>query len=118
MSIVVRSLRKGAPPVPQGYTAVRCDRGGGSPLGNPFVLRNARDDQERAQVITKFHRWFDTHREEPPIANELHALATRVSNGEYLALMCWCHPKPCHLDHLALEIERLADAFKDPSPET
>ncbi len=111
MSIVVRSLRKGAPPVPQGYTAVRCDRGGGSPLGNPFVLHNARDNQERAQVITKYHRWFDAHRNEAAIANELHALATRLANGESLALMCWCHPKPCHLDHVALEIELLAGAL-------
>jgi hypothetical protein len=35
-------------------------------------------------------------------------LAQRVNAGERISLMCWCAPLPCHCDHIADGVRRLA----------
>ena len=94
-SIIVRSKRKYANPIPVGYTQVSIDRS--NPVfGNPFVLKNANDPAERGQVIAYYEAWLTPRLKNPVVAQALEQLAQRVTNGEKLAFMCWCDPKPCH----------------------
>lgn len=94
-SIIVRSKRKYARPVPAGYTMVSIDRQNPI-LGNKFVLKDANDPVERAKVIADYERWMGGKLEEPAVKQALEQLAQRAAGGEKLALMCWCDPKPCH----------------------
>lgn len=94
-SIIVRSKRKYANPVPFGYTPIPIDRSN-PVLGNPFELKNANDPIEREKVIADYEAWFSSRLETPAVTQTLEQLAQRASNGEKLAFMCWCDPKPCH----------------------
>lgn len=72
----------------------------GSPLGNPFHLRDVNDDIERAKVIEKYRVWLWNHikDETPEIMDELRRLYEIAESGEELNLICFCAPKPCHRD--------------------
>ena len=94
-SIIVRSKRKYANPVPPGYVQVSIDRSNPI-LGNPFELKNANDSVARAQVIADYEAWLTPRLDTPVVAQALEQLAQRAANGEKLAFMCWCDPKPCH----------------------
>lgn len=103
--VIVVSLRKGAPPIPEGYTAVRIDRE--NPLlGSPFVLKNKNDAEGRRQVIEDFRSHLRTQmRSKSPTWMAVIELANRVQAGEKLALQCWCCPKACHGDVIKKAIE-------------
>ena len=94
-SIIVRSKRKYANPVPAGYALVSVDRSNPI-LGNPFELANANDPVERAKVIANYETWLTPRLQTPAVAQSLEQLAQRAAGGEKLAFMCWCDPKPCH----------------------
>lgn len=94
-SIIVRSKRKYAKPVPPGYTQVSVDRSNPI-LGNPFELKNANDPVERAKVIADYEAWMTPRLATPAVSQALEQLAQRAAGGEKLAFMCWCDPKPCH----------------------
>jgi len=73
--------------------------GRGSPLGNPFVMKNASDD-ERNRVCDAYARWFadkvaGQDRSIMQALDELKALAQRP---EGIVLGCFCAPKRCHGD--------------------
>ena len=60
-------------------------------LGNPYVLKNHRDDVRRAEVIRlygeKYERDIEAH---GPMAVATEELAEMVRSGKRLILMCWC----------------------------
>jgi len=104
--------RAGAKAKPQpGETVIDIDRVN-PVLGNPYVLKDHRDDIRRAEVI----RLYDLKYQQDiaargPMAIATEQLAARVKNGEKLILMCWCagapFNKPCHGDLIINQIERL-----------
>jgi hypothetical protein len=63
-----------------------------SPLGNPFLLRDASDDVQRIQVIEKYRNWFNIKIEEDPV------FRAQVEAVRGKDLGCWCAPRPCHGD--------------------
>lgn len=87
--MTIRSLRGLKGPVPAG--AVRIDRR--TPWGNPFPMKT---ESERAEVIEKYrvHLWEKINQGEIPLEDlaQLHGCD----------LYCWCSPKPCHGDVLAV----------------
>lgn len=88
---VVASLRRGIDAAliewaTQAGLAVRIDRR--SKWGNPYPMRNEAD---RAAVCDRYADHLATR---PDLLAQIGELRGRV-------LLCWCHPKPCHGDHLA-----------------
>jgi len=85
-------------------------------LGNPYVLKNHRDDVRRAEVIRlygeKYERDIEAH---GPMAVATEELAEMVRAGKRLILMCWCAGapmnKPCHGNLIIAQIARRL-AFK------
>lgn len=61
-----------------------------SKWGNPFLLSNPKDDEERKKVISQYREWVVT---QPELMSSLHELKGKT-------LGCWCSPKPCHGDVL------------------
>ncbi len=61
-------------------------------FGNPFILINTKDDNERQLVIEKYREWI-TNGNGKYLLNHLHELKDKT-------LGCWCSPKPCHGDVL------------------
>ena len=41
---------------------------------------------------------------------EIERLAERVKVGKKLRLLCWCSPKRCHADTIAVKITEMANA--------
>lgn len=104
--------RAGAAAKPQpGETVIDIDRANPI-LGNPYVLKDHRDDVRRAQVIdlyrVKYERDIEAY---GPMAVATEELAQMVGAGKRLVLMCWCagapFNKPCHGDLIISEIRRL-----------
>ncbi|KAL2612336.1 hypothetical protein R1flu_024028 [Riccia fluitans] len=62
--------------------------------GNPFAMRDERDDHERAEVVAKYERWLLDPKQDAMVQ-----LSRRELKGKCLA--CWCSPKQCHGDVLA-----------------
>jgi len=102
-TIRIGNKRAGAAAKPvNGETVIHGDRMN-PVLGNPFVLSNHRDPQERAKVIESYRHKFNKDWElNGPMRKETEAIADRVAAGENVILMCWCagapHHNPCHLD--------------------
>jgi ribA/ribD-fused uncharacterized protein len=109
-TIRVVSKRKGGDAAATGETVVDGDRNN-PVLGNPFHLDNWKNESARMQVLTMHQREIL----EPdilfggPIYKEIGRLAGRVSNGERIALACWCKPMPCHLDAVAEAVQAMAE---------
>lgn len=108
--------RSGASAKPRaGETVVDIDRANPI-LGNPYILKDHRDDVRRAEVIRLYGvKYQDDLNRSGPMASATEALAARVRKGERLILMCWCAGppmnKPCHGDLIIKQIGRLL-AFK------
>lgn len=62
-------------------------------FGNPFAMKNADSDEERAEVIEKHKAWLSSEAG-AEVISQLHLLKGK-------ALGCFCYPRPCHCDHLA-----------------
>lgn len=77
-----------------------------SPLANPY--RASKGGRELA--ITQYRTWLQDALQDAgsPQAVEMVRLARIVADGGELVLLCWCHPKPCHGDIVAVAVERLA----------
>jgi hypothetical protein len=61
--------------------------------GNPFVLHDVENAEERIQVIDNYERWLLA-----PEQRELVKQAKKDLPGKVLG--CWCKPKRCHGDVL------------------
>jgi hypothetical protein len=84
-------------------------------LGNPHVLHDPNDDDERERVIATYKKDLEADWEQKgPKYHALVALANRVISGEHLAGSCWCAPKPCHGD---LIIERVKEIVRAHYPD-
>jgi hypothetical protein len=74
-------------------------------LGNRHILRDHRDNAERARVIAAHGLDLDADLAvNGPMSRELDKLARRYAAGEKLALRCWCAPRPCHGQRYIAEI--------------
>lgn len=82
--------------------------GRGSPLGNPFAMRDS-SDMERIRVINAYrtHIIEKISGEDKDIAmiNELNRIINLVSSGNDVRLGCFCSPKACHGDIIKEIIE-------------
>lgn len=79
--------------------------GRGSPLGNPFVMRNS-SIEERNRVCDEYHTYLLTAvaNGDPDICRELSRLRWMALNGD-LVLGCFCAPKRCHGDSVKQVLE-------------
>jgi hypothetical protein len=75
------------PDGPPGVPAEECV------YGNPFVLHDVDDAEERLQVISAYEKWLLSPEQSP-----LLAMAKTKLPGKVLG--CWCKPKDCHGDVL------------------
>lgn len=74
-------------------------------LGNPFILHNHNDAEERERVIAQYEKKLKADlRVNGPMSRALDVLALRASGGERLALRCWCAPRHCHAELLRDQI--------------
>ncbi len=68
--------------------------GRGSPLGNPFVMKN---ESDRNRVCDQYQVWFEQQvtSNNVVVMNELRRLYKLAKRGD-LVLGCFCAPKRCH----------------------
>jgi DNA helicase-2/ATP-dependent DNA helicase PcrA len=111
-SVRVVSERRSGVSVLPGEVVVHGDRRH-AVLGNhDYVLQNHLDDVERKMVV-------DAHKADyladlalqGPMFLVTQEYASRVAKGEKLALSCWCAPRACHLDHVAENVAKMANAM-------
>jgi hypothetical protein len=90
----------------EGEAMVSVDRG--TDFGNPWPLRDAKDDAARNLCCDRFARMADRDMAvHGPIWRAVQELARRVMDGERIVLMCWCTPKRCHGHYIAMLVERV-----------
>lgn len=74
-----------------------------SVLGNPFVMLY--DTKEnRNDVCDKYKKYFEENKE-TLYAEELSRIKSIYKVYNYIELFCWCAPKRCHAQTIALELE-------------
>ncbi len=134
--ISVGSMRGGYK-ILDGWVDVRCDRF--SVLGNPFDLKTETESQRSAvctaneewletnikafrsgdDIQVSLNRWLDQGLSIAPkfknptsrqISSELMRIYRLVESGQNVRLMCWCKPKQCHCDAIALKIQQRLEA--------
>ncbi len=77
-------------------------------LGNPHVLRDKLDHEERARVIAAYcHELEIDFTVNGPMCNAVVDIARKVIYGNDIALACHCAPLPCHGDVIAKKVRRL-----------
>lgn len=69
-------------------------------LGNPFQLRNPRDEEDRRRVIEEYRAWF---LEQISVDEKLQSAVEAVRGRD---LGCWCAPRACHGDVIIEWLER------------
>ena len=82
-------------------------------LGNPHVLRDHRDLEERRRVIARYQTDLEADfAVSGPKYRACAAIAVQVKAGAKVALNCWCKQRrkeiPCHGDLLRTRIMALA----------
>jgi hypothetical protein len=80
----------------------------GSPLGNPFSLKQ----YERADSVARYKEWLrEQYKSRGPAYEELMALYRLSMIDEGITLLCWCkhlgEDTPCHGDVIKYAIESL-----------
>jgi len=107
-TIRLGNKRAGAAAKPRpGETVIDIDRTN-PVLGNPYILKDHRDNARRAEVITLYKIKYDADiARHGPMAIATEQLAEKVRGGERLILNCWCFPRPCHGDLIKAQVERL-----------
>lgn len=119
-------------PVNRGTRTVRVDRSSGSPVGNPYRMREGmdEDEEERNGVCDAFDvlleetlRGGNPGRGEVVRIGEAAGVVLRASRWDAraarrevlrlreaarvrpLRLDCWCHPRRCHAQAVALAVD-------------
>jgi hypothetical protein len=112
--IRVVSKRKGGLPAAPDETIIDVDRSDPI-LGNPHILRDHRDTQERRRVIAAYECDLDCDlAERGPKTLEIEKITDRLREGEKIALRCWCAEpptrprRPCHGGRIRIEVLRIA----------
>jgi hypothetical protein len=69
--------------------------GRGSPLGNPFVMK---DESQRELVCDQYRDWLygEIAERNPVVIAELERLYNHALSYQTLTLGCFCAPKQCH----------------------
>ena len=109
--IKLGSKRKGGIKELSGFTSISVDRESAE-LGNPFILWDHRDDEERAKVISQYKEKYDADwAQNGPMKEATLKIARRVYKGESIMLVCWCSGppiyKPCHAELIKARIEEV-----------
>ena len=78
--------------------------GRGSPLGNPFIMRN---EQDRERVCDAYEDWFNNKVKEnyAPVMQELRRIYKIHKQGDVI-LGCYCYPKRCHGETIKRFLDR------------
>ena len=113
--IKIGNKRKGGLTQIEGFTSIEVDRANPI-LGNPHILHDWRDDEERQEVLDDYLVDYDKDWEfDGPMKQETLKLARRVYKGENLLLLCWCHGKPsfkpCHAEFIKNKIEEILKPY-------
>jgi hypothetical protein len=83
-------------------------RGPGNVFGNPYILHNHNDNDERTKVIALHKADFEKDWEsQGPMFDEVQRLAKLVATGSKIAIQCYCKPRNCHLDHVISRINKV-----------
>lgn len=79
--------------------------GRGSPLGNPFVMRD-KSLSERNRVCDEYQAWFESKvaEKDPAVMDELRRIFVKARDG-HVTLGCFCAPQRCHGDTIKAFIE-------------
>jgi hypothetical protein len=111
-TIVIHIKDKDNPKVTQGRPVAYCGRSA-KPLnmGNPFILTNSKDPEERQYVINKHDEWLDGKHPGIDPQLRLHQLQ-QIPKLKGYALACYCAPQPCHAQNF---IKRMNQPMR-PSP--
>ena len=85
-----------------------------SVLGNKFKVGDKPGEFARGEAVKAHETWFreEMRKDDSPVKKEILKLAQRVANGEKIALVCCCKPKPCHADVMAIAILAYATKLK------
>lgn len=86
----------------------------GSPLANPFTMKDKNDDKERDEVISKYKKWIIKKLIEgnEQVRNELQYIAMEARRKD-VDLLCYCAPKPCHGDVIKKLVEIFNEQIKE-----
>lgn len=78
----------------------------GSPLGNPFVLLDAKDDITRNEVCDLYEQWFlEQLRTNKLFLKELKRLY-KLAQTQDIVLGCFCAPRRCHADTIKAFLDK------------
>jgi hypothetical protein len=83
--------------------------GRGSPLGNPFPMKNKED---RDRVCDEYEKWFNNHKEDIEVKKELDRLYDIYKDKGELTLLCFCTPKRCHAETIKKYLEHKYNEHK------
>lgn len=66
-----------------------------SALGNPYPVSIGRD-----KCISEYRIWLSSklYSGDVDVIKSLNRIRTVISSGNDVALLCFCHPLPCHAD--------------------
>jgi Domain of unknown function (DUF4326) len=115
-SIRVGNKRSGSPLKPlAGEIVIDGDRKNPI-LGNPYILHNPNDKDERMQVIASYNKdFFKDWEENGPKRKEVEKICDLVNKGKRVVLMCWCAPKKCHCDTIKDKVEEITKCSPHPT---
>jgi hypothetical protein len=114
--IKIGSKRKGGERFDPSFELIDVDRKNPI-LGNPHILQNHLDDNERAEVIEKYRVDFEQDcANNGPMLEETKKIARRVYKGQNVALQCWCYGPPlfksCHAEIIKSKIEEILKPYE------
>jgi len=78
-------------------------------LGNPFRVGPAFAQGEAAAAYLPHLR--AQCRARTGAYHTILNLARRAASGEHLMICCWCHPQPCHAEHIRAAVLGYAHTF-------
>lgn len=82
-------------------------------MGNPFRIDT---NNTREQVIAQYHAYLrDLCRTDTPQRRMVLHMASEYVAGKDIALACWCAPRACHCDIIALAIRGYAQRMHTPA---
>lgn len=80
--------------------------GRGSPLGNPFVMKNEAD---RDRVCDSYAKWLDSRirMHDQVVLKALNSIVNRARKQK-VVLGCFCSPKRCHGEYIKEVVIKLS----------
>lgn len=73
-----------------------------SVLGNHFPMEN---EGERDTVCDYYERWFELHKNDNDISEELYRILSLYKEYKIIRLFCFCAPKRCHAETIKKWLE-------------